>query len=98
MDRCKISEWEVVPGAPNRENILCLMHDPCSLCKTDTNVNLAGTKIDVKSLPVRRCLKTGVHNVDVKSKDKTSEANLLLGYEYLGDIPVHQQSHRSELY
>ena len=27
MDRCQISKWEVVLGAPDRVNILCLMHD-----------------------------------------------------------------------
>ena len=31
MDRSKISEWEVVLGAPDRVNIPCLMHDT-SLC------------------------------------------------------------------
>ena len=27
MDRCKISEWEVVLGAPDRVNILCLKNN-----------------------------------------------------------------------
>ena len=33
MDRCKISKWEVVKGAPDRVNIPCLMHDT-RLCMT----------------------------------------------------------------
>ena len=27
MERCKISKWEVVQGAPYRLHIPCLMHD-----------------------------------------------------------------------
>ena len=34
MDRCQVSEWEVVLGATERLNIPCLMHDT-SLCHID---------------------------------------------------------------
>ena len=34
MDRCKISEWEVVLGAPDIVNISCLMHDT-HLCQIE---------------------------------------------------------------
>ena len=45
MDRCKISKWEVVLGAPNRVKIHCLMHDTC-LCQLDVKmtINLHRTK------------------------------------------------------
>ena len=29
IDRCKISVWEVILGAPDRVNIPCLIHDTC---------------------------------------------------------------------
>ena len=34
MGRCKIYEWEMVLGAPDRVNIPCLMHDT-HLCQID---------------------------------------------------------------
>ena len=34
MVRCKISEWQVVQGDPDRVTILCLMHDT-HLCQFD---------------------------------------------------------------
>ena len=34
IDRCKISEWEVVLGAPDKVKIPCLMHDT-HLCLFD---------------------------------------------------------------
>ena len=37
MDRFKMSKWEVVPGAPDRVNIPCLMHDTC-LCQLDVKM------------------------------------------------------------
>ena len=45
MDRCKISKWEVVLGAPDRVNIPRLMHDTrlCQMNDTMTN-NKHGTK------------------------------------------------------
>ena len=45
MDRCKISEWEVALGAPDRVNITGFMHDIClcQICGKITN-NWQGTK------------------------------------------------------
>ena len=43
MDRCKISKCEVVPGAPDRVNIHCLMYDTrllSSKCKNDNKLTL----------------------------------------------------------
>ena len=37
MDRCKISECEVIKGAPNRVNIPCLMRDT-HLCRKDVKM------------------------------------------------------------
>ena len=37
MDICIISKWEVVLGAPDRGNILCLMHDT-HLCPLDVQM------------------------------------------------------------
>ena len=37
MDRCKISEWEGVVGAPDRVNIPWFMHDD-RLCQMDVNM------------------------------------------------------------
>ena len=37
MDRCKIPEWEVVLGAPERVNIHCLMHGT-RLCQLDVKM------------------------------------------------------------
>ena len=37
IDRCKISKWELVVGAPDRVNIPCLMHDTC-LCQLDVKM------------------------------------------------------------
>ena len=34
MDRCKISKWEVLPCAPDKVNIPCLMHGT-HLCQLD---------------------------------------------------------------
>ena len=51
MDRCKISEWEVAQGAPDRVNIPCLMHDTC-LCHIDNqNDKLARKQDNVNKNP-----------------------------------------------
>ena len=39
MDRCKISKWEVVLGAPDRVNIPCTMHDT-RLCQSDIQMTI----------------------------------------------------------
>ena len=57
MDRCKISKWEVVLGAPDRVNIPCLIHD-IRLCQIDVKMtnNQHGTKI-------KRCKYKTCHDV-----------------------------------
>ena len=37
MDRCKLSKWEVVLGAPDRVNIPCLVHDT-RLCQINVKI------------------------------------------------------------
>ena len=60
MDRCKISEWEVVLGAPDRINIPCLMHDT-RLCRVDIKMTMANTElIQILNTKPVMC-KTGAH-------------------------------------
>ena len=52
MDRCKISKWEVVLGAPDRVNIPCLMHDTrARLCQLDVSmtINWLGPNKDINT-------------------------------------------------
>ena len=62
MDRCKISEWKVVLGAPDRVNIPCLVHDTC-LCQLDDKMTNISTEPKI-FFKYKTCygVKTGEHS------------------------------------
>ena len=51
MDRCKISQWEVVLGAPDRVNIPCLIHDT-RLCQYEVKMTHNSPLNNVNTKPV----------------------------------------------
>ena len=60
-----ISVWEVVLGAPDRVNILCLVHDT-RLCQLD--VKMSNNYHGIKSIKIQnlsRCKKKQVNNQSV---------------------------------